>query len=287
VTGPLDQRNRQYALGEIESLHYFRSVRWVESIDSTNKALQCLVRDNGILFPALLISDRQTAGVGRGGNAWWSPSGCLMFSMAIPLAGGHDPLDRAKSSPIETRSALLPLRVGFTVADAIEGIVGRRVMVKWPNDVFLEGQKISGVLIEVVTPSDSSSKQAIAIVGVGINCQVDFTDAPTELKRSATSVHKWTGTRAIQSSAPENVLVEFVNRWIEQESRDVSNPNWLLEEWTKRDLLKGMWVEVLQTTTVAKGFCKGINSHGGLILEDENRHVSVVSAGTVTSFHSL
>ena len=292
MKGPLDLQRRRYALNEIESLGYFQFVQWVESIDSTNKSLQSRVRDGSVQLPALLVSDQQTAGVGRGSNSWWSPSGCLMFSMAIPLANGSampDVQTMETAAPVrsETRSLLLPLRVGFTVAESIEAIVSRKVMIKWPNDVFLEGRKVSGVLIEVVSAQDSQSKQAVAIIGIGINCQVDFAGASAELASSATSVHAWANQNTFELCSPESVLTEFMNHWLEQEARDTSSPDWLLEGWSKRSYLDGMWVEVQQATTKVQGVCRGISKQGGLLLEDRHRQVTEVLAGTIVSYSAL
>ncbi len=296
MTGPLDLQKRHFALNEIESHGYFRFVQWVESIDSTNKSLQTRVRQGKVALPALLVADQQTAGVGRGSNSWWSPSGCLMFSMAIPLSPGSDLADKQNNQPtpetadvvrLATRSWQLPLRVGFTVAESIEAIVGRRVMVKWPNDVYLEGRKISGVLIEVVSAQDSQSKQAVAIIGIGINCQVDFFGAPSELASSATSVHQWTSHGLMELTSPESILSEFVNCWLEQEVRDATHPNWLTELWSARSFLDGKWVEVQQATSKVQGVCRGISPQGGLLLEDANRKTMEILAGSVVSFHEL
>ena len=296
MTGPLDSQKRHFALNEIESHGYFRFVQWVESIDSTNKSLQSWVRDGKVPLPALLVADRQTAGVGRGANSWWSPSGCLMFSMAIPLSPGseladmhnelqsHDSGDAIRSA---TRTWQLPLRVGFTVAESIEAIVGKRVMVKWPNDVYLEGRKISGVLIEVVSAQDSHSKRAVAIIGIGINCQVDFSGAPSELASSATSVHQWASHGMVELTSPESVLSEFVRCWLEQETRDATHPNWLTELWSARSFLDGKWVEVQQATCKVQGICRGISQQGGLLLEDAKRQTVEVLAGSVVSFQEL
>lgn len=296
MKGPLDLQKRHFALNEIESHGYFRFVQWVESIDSTNKSLQSRVRDGKIPLPALLVADQQTAGVGRGSNSWWSPSGCLMFSMAIPMSPASELEDKHSDRPnfhsgVAVRSATrgwqLPLRVGFTVAESIEAIVGKRVMVKWPNDVYLEGRKISGVLIEVVSAQDSQSKQAVAIIGIGINCQVDFSGAPSELASSATSVHQWASHGMIELTSPESVLSEFVNCWLEQELRDATHPSWLTELWSARSFLDGKWVEVQQATTKVQGICRGISQQGGLLLEDSRRNTMEILAGSVISYQDL
>jgi BirA family biotin operon repressor/biotin-[acetyl-CoA-carboxylase] ligase len=173
------------------------------------------------------------------------------------------------------------------VAESIEAIVGKRVMVKWPNDVYLEGRKISGVLIEVVSAQDSQSKQAVAIIGIGINCQVDFSGAPSELASAATSVHQWASHGMVELTSPESILSEFVNCWLEQEVRDANHPSWLTELWSARSFLDGKWVEVQQATSKVQGICRGISQQGGLLLENARRQTVEILAGSVISYQEL
>ena len=241
-TDPLGVFKRQLALEELSGLGYFGSVRWVDSIDSTNKSLAQSIRQKSIQLPALLVADLQSAGVGRGSNAWWSPAGCLMFSMAIDLSNEAEWFDPNASAIPRTHSALLPLRVGCTIAECLKPIVSRKPMVKWPNDVYLAGRKVCGVLIEVVPEPATTS--AIAVIGIGINCQVDFSRAAPDLKVNATSLHEWTPQGKSELSRPENVLVQFVHHWLMIEKRELEDPNWLVRSWTERSLLDGQWVEV-------------------------------------------
>ncbi len=76
---------RASALAEIEAMDWFQSIRWQRESESTNKQLAQEVRAGLIALPALLVADQQSGGMGRGGNRWFSPAGCLMFSMALPL----------------------------------------------------------------------------------------------------------------------------------------------------------------------------------------------------------
>lgn len=284
-TDPLGVFKRQLALEELSGLGYFGSVRWVDSIDSTNKSLAQSIRQKSIQLPALLVADLQSAGVGRGSNAWWSPAGCLMFSMAIDLSNEAEWFDPNASAIPRTHSALLPLRVGCTIAECLKPIVSRKPMVKWPNDVYLAGRKVCGVLIEVVPEPATTS--AIAVIGIGINCQVDFSRAAPDLKVNATSLHEWTPQGKSELSRPENVLVQFVHHWLMIEKRELEDPNWLVGSWTERSLLDGQWVEVKHSGGVVQGLCVGISQSGALRIQNEQLEVTEVLAGTVHSFRPL
>ena len=266
---------RRYALDEIEGLGYFKSIDWIESIDSTNKQLVQAVRRQSVELPSLIVTDRQIAGVGRGSNQWWSPAGCLMFSMAIPI--GH--CDSFVSP------ALLPLRVGFAVAECLELFSSSKPMVKWPNDVYIDGRKVAGVLIEVI-PKPLSAP-SVAVIGIGINCQVDFRDAPADVQSRATSLHEWANKGMSASASTENVLVQFLHQWLALDQRQHENPNWILDHWAERSLLDGQWVEVNHPAGVAQGRCLGINESGAMLIQNERLEVIEVLAGTVQSFRQM
>lgn len=275
---------RQFALDEIQGLGYFKSIDWVDCVDSTNKQLIQSVREQSILLPALLAADRQTSGVGRESHPWWSPPGCLMFSMAIPM-GLLDPSEPSSSNASFVSSALLPLRVGCAIAECLEQFASAKPMVKWPNDVYISGRKVCGVLIEVI-PKPLPAR-SVAVIGIGINCQVDFRKAPADVQAKATSLHAWAKKGMSESASTENALVQFVHQWLAIEQRQLKNPNWLLEHWSERSLLDGQWIEVKHPGGVAQGRCVGINESGAILIQNEQLDIIEVLAGTVQSFRPL
>lgn len=271
------QRQRKFALDEIEGFDYFKSIEWANSLDSTNKRLILAVREDSIALPALLVADEQTSGVGRGSNQWWSPAGCLMFSMALPIGSSN--------SLASISSELLPLRVGCAVAECLEDFTSVKPLVKWPNDVYIAGRKVCGVLIEVIPRP--VERTAVAIIGIGINCHVDFRDAPENIRTNATSLHAWAKREVIASINTESVLVSFVHRWLEIQQRQSTDPNWLLECWPDRSLLDGQWIEVKHSHGLAQGLCLGINEAGAMLIQNEQLEVIQVLAGTVQSYRPL
>ncbi|HUP81030.1 MAG TPA: biotin--[acetyl-CoA-carboxylase] ligase [Pirellula sp.] len=272
---------RRFAIEEIEGLGYFQSIQWVDSVDSTNKQLIQMVRQQSIALPALLAADRQSFGIGRGNNQWWSPAGCLMFSMAIPI-------DQSGPSSLKDRfvnTALLPLRVGCVVAECLEQFSSVKPLVKWPNDVYLSGRKVCGVLIEVIPkPLPANS---VAVIGIGINCRVDLREAPGDVRANATSLSEWARQGFFESTSTENILVQFVHQWLTIDQRQHDNPLWLLEHWPERSLLDGQWVEIKHPAGLAQGLCLGINPSGAILVRNEQLEVIEVLAGTVQSFRPL
>ncbi len=109
----------------------------------------------------LVTAGVQTAGRGRQGRTWSAPPGSALLCSLVLRA--HDDL--------------LPLRAGLAVAD----LAGPGALVKWPNDVLLDGRKLAGILVEA-RPQDGW-----AVLGMGINVAVDPADLPPDVRgRAAT-----------------------------------------------------------------------------------------------------
>lgn len=127
-------------------------------LDSTNARARELA-ERGAPGGTLVTAAEQTAGRGRQGRTWTAPSGrALLCSLVL-----RDP------------PGLLPLAAGLAVAE----VVGNGSMVKWPNDVLLDGRKVAGILVEG-RPGDGW-----AVLGIGINVAMRESDFPAELRDRA------------------------------------------------------------------------------------------------------
>jgi BirA family biotin operon repressor/biotin-[acetyl-CoA-carboxylase] ligase len=126
------------------------TVEVLPEVDSTSSELMRRARA-GLSDPVLLVAERQTAGRGRLGRAWQSaPGDSLTFSLGLPLA----PADWAG----------LSLAVGASVAESLHS----RVRLKWPNDLWVDGCKLGGILIETASFGDGAGARH-AVIGIGIN----------------------------------------------------------------------------------------------------------------------
>lgn len=145
----------------------------VQTIASTNSELMLRGRA-GQLDPVLLLAQSQSAGRGRMGRLWHSeaaPGASLTFSLGLPLA----PRDWSG----------LSLAVGVSLARSLEPVASagtvRHIGLKWPNDLWWQGRKLGGVLIETL----SSGAGLYAVIGVGLNIRLpragEFATAPAAL----------------------------------------------------------------------------------------------------------
>ncbi len=133
------------------------TVEILPEIDSTNSELMRRARA-GQADPVLLVAERQTAGRGRRGRGWVSSDGdSLTFSLGLPLG----PADWSG----------LSLAVGVAVAQALHPDIG----LKWPNDLWVQGRKLAGILVETASVVGAGADGAgsplrrHAVIGIGIN----------------------------------------------------------------------------------------------------------------------
>jgi len=123
----------------------------------------------------IILAESQSAGRGRSGRSWVSPADVNLY-FTLSLYPVEDPRPLAYVTPL-------------AIAEAIEEVSekkGRplRALLKWPNDVFLNGRKVAGELVETATAEDG---QPVAFVGAGINVNLD-PDGHPEIKDIATSI---------------------------------------------------------------------------------------------------
>jgi BirA family biotin operon repressor/biotin-[acetyl-CoA-carboxylase] ligase len=196
---------------------------------------------SGAPHGTLVTAREQTAGRGRYGRTWIGPPGrALLLSLVLREV-----------------EPLLPLRAGLAVAD----VAGADALVKWPNDVWLAGRKIAGVLVEA-RPQDGW-----AVLGIGLNVAVDLAELPEEL-------HETAGTLGRDARELEPTLRELLDAL----ERRVAEPAAAtLEALRARDALRGRRV----TWTGGEGVGAGIDDSGSLLVTCEGGSTVAVSSGEV------
>lgn len=228
------------------SNRFGRPRRHYRRCDSTNSRARELAAA-GAPAGTVVTADEQTAGRGRQGRSWMAPaSKALLYSAIL--------------RPLEPRHALLPLAVPLAVCEATERLGASGCEVKWPNDVWIEGRKCAGVLIEA-RPQDHW-----AVIGVGVNLTIDEDEFPPELRDRATSIGGGT--------TPESALAALNERleiWTQ------SDPDRVLIEFRKRDALRGRaiaWGE-------GEGVADGIDDRGNLLVRTASGETLSLGGGEV------
>ncbi len=210
---------------------------------------------------ATWVAEEQTAGRGRRGHRWTSPSGeGLLFSV----------LARTACAP--ARLPPLALVVGLAVRDAvIRAAPGAPVRLKWPNDVLVAGRKVAGVLVEAITVG---SRVEAVVVGVGIN--VHTRSFPDEIAERSTSV-------ALLSQAGPPDRATILADVLEHLDRDldlvISRGLGLFRARLEAaDALRGLRV---RSDAGDEGIASGIADDGRLLVRRDDGALASLSAGEV------
>lgn len=225
-----------------------RSIQWLPEAASTNTlALRQAAEVAAGQLPRLFWADRQTAGRGRGTNAWWASEGSLTFS--VLLAPGDWGLPPALWPQIS-------LATGIAVCEALDAeFPGLRVGVKWPNDVFCGGRKLGGILLE---PSDRCPDRLV--VGIGLNVNNSLGEAPEEIRRLATSLVDEVG----KPTPRERVLARVLQRLEATCGRLAAGRVDWPGEWSRHCVLTGRRIKVTAGERIVEGICAGIDDSGAL-----------------------
>jgi BirA family biotin operon repressor/biotin-[acetyl-CoA-carboxylase] ligase len=232
--------------------------RHFRHIDSTNeraKELAMAAAPGGLVITA----DEQTAGRGRRGNAWFAPPGsCLLYSALVrPFTSGESPL--------------LPLAVPLAVCEAAEGVAPVRCQVKWPNDIWIDERKVSGVLVE------ARPDEGWAVVGVGLNVAVTEGQFPPELRGLAISLLPTEAEGGLPPGGAPSIrraltaLNETLGRWLDADDDEV------LSAYRARDALCGRRI----SWEGGEGIAEEIDERGHLVVEKNDGERISLGAGEV------
>lgn len=214
-------------------------------------------------LPMLVLTSRQMSGRGRGANQWWAQSGGLTFSLVLPIS--------MFSSPQQL--ALVSLCTGWGLSTVLQRHVpGKKVSVKWPNDLYLGSRKVCGILSERV-------ENEYLVVGIGINVNNSFQSAPAQFQEIATSLFDENQTELALTPFLIELLEELEQSW---KHLAVGRTDFL-EEWPRRCLLTGRTVIHRAGEAETVGYCQGLDETGALILQTEHGPQQLYG-GTIVDF---
>jgi BirA family biotin operon repressor/biotin-[acetyl-CoA-carboxylase] ligase len=156
----------------------------------------------------VILAEEQTAGRGRRGRSWVAPprSSLLMSMLLFP------PLPLSATGWLTALGAV-------AAAEVVQEWTGREAQIKWPNDVRVAGQKIAGVLVE---------RGNGAIIGIGLNANLQRGELPASLSISTTSLYDLLGG-PVDRSELARALIRRLDAWYERgrsEGPETLNPAW-------------------------------------------------------------
>jgi BirA family biotin operon repressor/biotin-[acetyl-CoA-carboxylase] ligase len=229
---------------------------WYPRLRSTNDHAAALRRRGDLFAPAVVLTGHQTAGRGRGNNAWWSAAGCLTVTFVL-----------ATDEQVEPHQ--VPLLAGLAVRNAAAELTGDNgINLKWPNDLLYNGRKLGGLLCERVMKAD--------LIGLGLNVNVDPKSAPRALRDRVTSLRAITGeafdmTHSLAAIARH--LYQAVSRGGERPFAEV------LREYDAHHSLLGQKISIVTGDGVPPitGRCEGLDDMGRLLLRSRAKLNHIIS----------
>jgi BirA family biotin operon repressor/biotin-[acetyl-CoA-carboxylase] ligase len=207
--------------------------------DSTNERARALAMA-GAPHGTLVTADEQTAGRGRQGRSWTAPPRSAVL-MSVVLRELND---------------VLPLAAAVAVCESLP----LEASIKWPNDVWIEGRKVAGILVE------ARPQEGWAVLGIGLN--VTTTEFPAEL--SATSLALAGAAATVEEALA--ALLAALDEWLARPAEEV------LTAWRERDALRGRTVRWADGT--AEGTAAGVSETGSLLVDTPDGRVTL-DAGEV------
>lgn len=217
--------------------------------DSTNARARELALA-GAPDGTIVTASEQSSGRGRQGRSWSAPPGRALLMSAIVRN-------------LSRRDALLPLAVPVAVAEACDAFAGTRCGIKWPNDIWVDGRKLSGILLE------GRPQEGWAVIGIGLNVGTTADEFPEELRGTATSLAIASGVDPGVEPVLAAVLAALDRRLAEPAKAT-------LAAWRERDLLLGRHIR----WNGGEGEAVGLDAGGALLVETDSGRVAL-DAGEV------
>lgn len=215
-------------------------------IDSTNQYMLDKIPD--LKSGDCCIAEFQSKARGRRGRQWFSPFGTnLYFSMYWRLEQGI------------AAAMGLSLVVGIVVTQALRELSGQDIKVKWPNDLYLNDQKLAGILVEL---AGKTGDCAHVVIGIGVNLNMTNPD-PNIVNQ------KWANLGNIN----RNLLVAKIAKTLREnlEKFEKNGLAFFIDDWNHLDNFIHRPVKLLIGDDVIRGVAKGINDQGALLLEQNGK----------------
>lgn len=246
---PILERTR--IIAQIPS--FYVSTEILDTIGSTND----YIKDNALTHSEgwVVLAETQTKGKGRNGRIFVSTKGKGLFC-SILLKPVND------NRILNKLSLITPL----AMVESIFELYGLRPMIKWPNDLWLNGKKIAGVLIETQFSQDQKTFDYV-VVGIGVN--VHTQNFPSEIRDIASSLEDFT-----QIGIDRNeLLIRFLNTF--KRYLDTSD---FIEEYRKWMLPTGTEVIVTHHGVSYFGRVSWLNEYGQLVIEKSDGSTVILNS---------
>lgn len=246
-----------------------KRVMWFRNLSSTQEYARRWIVTKGILRSNgyVIISDSQRKGIGRNGNKWVSPRGGIWLSVIL------------SSALHPSKCILFSFCASLAVSEAINRCTGLNSKLKWPNDILIEGKKVSGILVNASMDSDAIEH---IIVGIGVNANVKPERIETYLKDHlqpypVTSLQEQLGLSCDTLELTRCILQALDKHYMRMET---DNSYSILDKWKERaEAIISKSVQISHGAYLYTAKVTALEEDGSLVvMRDDNRLEKIVSA---------
>lgn len=240
-----------------ESYFYFRE------IDSTNNRAKALAAE-GVPEGTVVVADMQTAGRGRRGRQWFSPSNQGIYVSVV----------LRPSLPLREISRI-SLVAAVAVAETLREEYGLDALIKWPNDILIDHKKIAGILSEAVI--DTVGLEYM-VVGIGLNINQDLSQFPADLRMPATSLRVEKNQAVARVKILQSLLLSLEHHYLRLLAGDFES---ILIRARALSMVLGQQVRLETAEGFVIGKAVDINSDGYLMVVNPDGSVQAVMSGEI------
>jgi len=240
-----------------------RNIHSFETINSTNAKAYSLA-ESGEPEGTLVIADRQTEGKGRLGRDWFSPGGVgIYFSLIL----------RPKMSA--SGCAGISLIAALSLAETVRESPELEAMIKWPNDILVDGLKLAGILTELTTEGDNVG---FVVLGCGINVNQAKGEFPEDIRNRSISLKMATGKVVNRIRLLQDFLENFEARYFHFVSHGLAPQLPLIKEYSS---LLGKNISFKRHGVQLFGIARDIDPSGMLVVDTDQGEL-LLGSGEVT-----
>ncbi len=241
------------------------SLFWSEHLDSTISEARRLLSSAGTAAceRTLIVTEEQGAGRGRNGREWSSPPGGIWMSLIL-----------CPKIPME-HLFLVTCASSVALTETLRNVCGLTAEIKWPNDLLINGRKVSGTLVEIMAEPDRINS---CILGIGINANCKLTTLPKTSAWKPTTLEAETGAPVDRAQIVADFMERFLHWFALAEQGDSEV---LLERWNHNLALLGAKIAVHSPGETIEGTMLGTAPNGALIVQTPEGSIREVLTGSL------
>jgi BirA family biotin operon repressor/biotin-[acetyl-CoA-carboxylase] ligase len=242
-----------------------RDIIYLDSVDSTNSYGKRMA-EGDFWDGTVIIAEEQTSGRGRLGRDWVSPKGKGIW-MTIMLKPDIKP----------NLASQVTLIAAVAVLKAIKSIYNMDIMIKWPNDLVVNGKKVCGILTELGAEIERIN---YLCVGIGINANSEESDFINKALDTATSIKIATSIKVERKELIARILTVFENYY--SLFLEKGSIGFMIEEYKKYLINIGKEVRLITKNEEIQAKAEDITSEGHLLVRLKDGTLKEISSGEVS-----